>query len=70
MAIPLYLGMDSGRAINRGVHISKGHEDARRWDVEQQASMTPRERLRAARELKKRAFPADAKDVRACHRPG
>ena len=70
MANPLYLTMDSDRAMDRVVHISKGHEDARRWDVEQQTSMTPRERLRAARELKERAFPSDAKDVRACHRPG
>ena len=62
--------MDTGRAIERIVHISQGHDEARRWDVEQQKSMTPEERLRAAWELKKRAFPSDAKDVRACHRSG
>ena len=70
MANPLYLIMDSRRAIERVVHISQGHEDAHRWDVEQQTSMTPQERLLAARELRERAFPRDAKDVRACHRTG
>lgn len=55
---------------DRVVNISRGHEEALRWDVEQHTSMTPGERLRAARELKERAFPSDAKDVRACHRSG
>lgn len=54
--------------MERVVHVSRGHQEARLWDIEQQVSMTPEERLRAARELKKRAFPQDAKDVRACHR--
>lgn len=54
--------------MERVVHVSLGHEEARRWDVEQQVAMTPEERLSAATELKRRAFPQDAKDVRACHR--
>jgi hypothetical protein len=54
--------------MERVVHVSQGHEEARRWDVEQQVAMTPEERMRAARELKRRAFPPEAKDVRACHR--
>jgi len=29
--------------------------------------MTPRERMRVARALKERAYPSNAKDVRACH---
>lgn len=70
MHIPLYLDMDSGRTMERVVCVSRGHDDARRWDIEQQASMTPQERMRAAGELKRRAFPSDAKDVRACHRSG
>jgi hypothetical protein len=56
--------------MERVVHIAQGHDDARRWDIEQQNAMTPEERLRAAQEIKKRAFPSDAKDVRACHRSG
>jgi hypothetical protein len=56
--------------MERVVHKASGHEEARRWDIEQQVSMTPAERMRAAHELKKRAFPAQAEDVRACHRSG
>lgn len=54
--------------MERVVNKATSHEEARRWDVEQQVAMTPEQRLRAARELKNRTFPADAKDVRACHR--
>ncbi len=56
--------------MERVVHKSSNHEEAARWDVEQQVSMTPQERLAAARALKDRAYPPDAKDVRACHPPG
>lgn len=54
--------------MERVVHKAHSHEEAHRWDVEQNRSMTPEGRLRAARELKNRAFPSDAKDVRAWHR--
>jgi len=54
--------------MERVVHRASSHEEARRWDIEQNVSMTPEQRLRAARELKDRAFPAEAKDVRAWHR--
>jgi hypothetical protein len=50
------------------VHKARSFEEADRWDVEQHVAMTPDERLRAARVLKDRAYPKDAKDVRACHR--
>jgi len=53
--------------MDRVVHKSHTHEDAASWDIQQQLAMTPVERLRAARTLKDRAFPADAKDVHACH---
>lgn len=59
----------SGVFMERIVHKSTSHEEARRWDIEQHVSMTVEERLRVARELKRRAYPRDAKDVRACHRP-
>lgn len=55
--------------MERVVHKAKSHEEARRWDIEQHLSMTIQERQRVARELKRRAYPRDAKDVRACHRP-
>jgi len=54
--------------MERIVHKAENHGDAHSWDVEQQRSMTPEERTRAARMLKDRAFPSDARDVRACHR--
>jgi hypothetical protein len=56
--------------MQRVVHKSSSHEEAHRWDVKQHIAMTPDERMRAARVLKDRAFPPDAKDVRECHRSG
>ncbi|MHB1193706.1 MAG: hypothetical protein ACYC6F_11735 [Longimicrobiales bacterium] len=41
--------------MERIVHKAAGQE-ARRWDIEQQRSMTPEARLRAARALKNRAY--------------
>ena len=49
------------------VHKARDHDEARAWDVEQNAAMTPEQRLRAARVLKDRAYSPDAKDVRECH---
>jgi hypothetical protein len=51
------------------VHRASNHEEARAWDIGQHVAMTPEQRQAVARTLKQRAFPADAKDVRACHRP-
>lgn len=50
----------------RVVHKATDFEDAARWDREQHWKMSPQERQRAARTLKRRAFPADAPDVRVC----
>ncbi len=52
------------RVFNKAI----GHDQAHEWDVEQQKRMTPEERLQAARVLKDRHFPADAKDIREWHR--
>jgi len=54
--------------VKRVVHKARSHEEALRWDVRQQVSMTPQERMRIARILKDRAFPRDAMDVREWHR--
>jgi len=54
--------------MERVVHKALGHDEAHRWDVEQHTGMTPDERQRAARALRDRAYPSDAKDVRAWHR--
>ncbi len=55
------------RTIERIVHVAHSFEEADAWDREQQARMTPQERQAAARELKRRVYPDDAPDVRACH---
>ena len=56
--------------MDRVVNKTHDHDEARAWDVEQNASMTPAERLQAGRLLKDRAYPSDSKDVRECHRSG
>jgi hypothetical protein len=43
--------------MERVVHKSRRYAEADDWDVRQHISMTPRERMRAARELKFRVFP-------------
>ena len=50
------------------VNKTNNFADAAEWDLEQHLSMSPQERMKAARALKARAYPADAKDVRECHR--
>jgi hypothetical protein len=54
--------------MERTVHKAHDFEAAAQWDVRQQISLSPQERLRAARTLKERAFPVDAPDVRACRK--
>lgn len=58
------------RAIERIVHKAQDFEAAALWDRQQHLSLSPQERMRAARVLKDRAFPADAPDVRACRETG
>jgi hypothetical protein len=54
--------------VERVVNTTRSFEKAAEWDVQQQVALTARQRMRIARELKERAYPSDAKDVRACHR--
>jgi hypothetical protein len=56
----------SSRSIARIVHKARDFEAAAQWDREQHLSLSPQERLRAARLLKDRAFPPDSPDVRSC----
>jgi hypothetical protein len=53
--------------MERVVHIAKNFKEADEWDIQQQVSMTPEQRLRAAKELRDRVYPPNAKDIRACH---
>jgi hypothetical protein len=54
--------------MDRVVHKSYRFQDADRWDIEQQVSMTPEQRFRVAQVLKERVYPKDAKDIRAWHK--
>ncbi|HMB92497.1 MAG TPA: hypothetical protein VKP65_16710 [Rhodothermales bacterium] len=58
----------SSRTMERIVHKTYDFEDAAQWDRQQHLSLSPQERLRAARLLKDRAFPTDAPDVRVCRK--
>jgi hypothetical protein len=49
------------------VHKAKSFKEADEWDIQQQVSMTPEQRLAAAKVLRDRAYPSDTKDIRACH---
>jgi hypothetical protein len=53
--------------MERVIHKAKSFKEAEEWDILQQVAMTPEQRLRAAKELRDRVYPANAKDVRACH---
>jgi hypothetical protein len=46
--------MWDNNAVERIVHISRSFEEAEQWNIEQNVSMTPEERLVAARELAER----------------
>ena len=56
--------------MERIVRKSRGSEQADRWDVEQQTSMTPEQRQEVARELRERAYGKDVPDVREAVRAG
>jgi hypothetical protein len=48
------------------VHRATTHVEALAWDIEQHLAMSPEERQRAARALKRRVWPGPNKDVREC----
>ena len=53
--------------MERIVNKAKNFEEAQIWDIQQHLQMTPQERMDVARLLKRKVYPLDAKDVRACH---
>ncbi len=53
--------------MERIVRKSRSFADADAWDIQQQVSMTPQERMRAARALKDRLFPGKTPEVPATH---
>jgi len=54
--------------VDRIVKKTRSFREADRWDIRQNLSLTPEQRIQIAHALRKRAYPANAKDVRACHR--
>lgn len=58
---------DYDETMEKVVNIARSHKEADEWDVRQQVAMSPQERIRASRELRRRAYPPPNKDVRECH---
>jgi len=54
--------------VKKVVKISKSFKEAEEWDIEQQITMTPQERQRVAKELKRRVYGKNTKDVRECYK--
>lgn len=50
--------------MKRIVNKSKNNKEAERWDITQQLKMTPEERQKAAKELKKKFYGINPPDVR------
>jgi hypothetical protein len=55
--------------VERIVKKSRSFREADRWNAQQNLQLTPQERIRIARALRRRAYPGRVKDVRECHRP-
>jgi hypothetical protein len=54
--------------MKRIFHKAKDKKDVGMWDIQQQISLTPDERLSISVELKKRVYGPDAPDVRQVSR--
>ncbi len=52
--------------MERIVHKSHRFKEADEWDIKQQISMTPAERMKAADDIKLRIYPKPCPDVRQC----
>lgn len=50
--------------MKRVGHKAHGHDEARAWDIEQVAAMTPDERHRVAKALQDRFYGPNRPDVR------
>jgi hypothetical protein len=54
-------------AVERIVNKARDYKAAAAWDIQQQVSMSPQERIRVARLLQRRVF-GRVRDVRAAHK--
>jgi len=61
-------GKSQGQAGKRFMvlNIAGSFTDAEQWDIEQQISMTPNERLKVLKILQDRVYGKDARDIREC----
>jgi len=50
--------------MKRILHKSRSFKEAEEWDIQQQISMNPQERLQAAKILRERVFGRNTPDVR------
>ncbi len=51
--------------MERVANKAKNHKEAEQWDVYQQIRMTPKQRQEIVKELKKRFFGENPRDVRS-----
>ena len=65
----LFPELDTLSIVERIVKKSRTFREADRWDRAQNLALTAAERIAIAHALRRRAYPARAKDVRAWHRP-
>ena len=54
--------------MKRIVNIARSFKEAEEWDIKQQISMTPDERLQISRILRERVYGKNCVDVREWHR--
>jgi hypothetical protein len=54
--------------MKRVFHKAKDKKDAESWDIQQQISLTPDERLSISTELKRRVYSKHVPDVRQVSR--
>ena len=50
--------------MKRIVNKAKNNKEAERWDIRQQLSMTPEERQKISKELKKKFYGTNPPDVK------
>lgn len=54
--------------MERVANKARSFREADEWEIQQHLSMTPQERMRAAKLLKERMFPGKNPDIREWHR--
>lgn len=54
--------------MQRIARKSRNAQEAEVWEIAQYRAMTPAQRIRVARALKRRAYPVPQPDVREWHR--